>query len=683
MFNDTMTAETSSSSLPPTTETSATAMCFSLGARIVLARFTRQLPSAVVVSRHACARIDVILALVSLYVFLTILFTPLYLPPISPSSPPLDSILSRLSVRGVRRTADALEETEVVDLETAVGIMQHEYSDLDDNGESMDHSDFGTDSDFWDDADPPEWIVRTVNGETEDLSVGRSCTYDEWGDGWICRDCGPFPDDDAHMGGKGRGNGTGGDWDSRDTHFPLPRPRCKTLQPRGLCTPFRREGWDDPTPRVSTRFDPHASGSRGRPLARSVTHPDMIGEPYEQPDCSLTDPRCFDLSRCLGVEGGGMSITVYVQRNSTVGRRLVMAASALREDGEPRLIEVKDPKAACLILVFRDGLETRVGSLYELENWENGRNHLLWESNTFRDQHEDRAFPYGMRPAESYSHGVAMVANRALSDANLRVGYDLVLPLYPKWQRPNNSRANAIAIPNATKRSIQYNDITRPRKYLLSFRGSINPWVMPHYQHRYLAAEYWNLSSSSRDRDDVYIDVRCDPGGGNFTNYTASVTYSDVLLGSTFSFAPGGGGTTSYRFTEALSAGSIPVVTSDFLSPMYPEVDWNPCIVRVSEARVIDLPRSLREMPKDEVWRRRRACAKLYRGVIGHDARESYLPVTFKLAMRILIGRVQAAIKSSRVLKDINEMLMMGPNSSLAAGDETDTRPLALSRRNP
>ena len=96
---------------------------------------------------------------------------------------------------------------------------------------------------------------------------------------------------------------------------------------------------------------------------------------------------------------------------------------------------------------------------------------------------------------------------------------------------------------------------------------------------------------SSRYRDDVYIEVRCDPGGRNFTNYTISVTYSDVLPGSTIYFAPGGGGMTSYWFTKALSDGSIPVVTSNFLSPMYLEVDWNPYIMRVSEARVIDIPR--------------------------------------------------------------------------------------------
>ena len=165
------------------------------------------------------------------------------------------------------------------------------------------------------------------------------------------------------------------------------------------------------------------------------------------------------------------------------------------------------------------------------------------------------------------------------------------MPLYPKWKHRNNSHTNAIAISNATKRSIQYNDINRPRKYLLKFRGSINSWVMHHYQHRYLAAEYCNLLLLSRYRDDVYIEVRCDPGGRNFTNYTISVTYSDVLPGSTIYFAPGGGGMTSYWFTKALSDGSIPVVTSNFLSPMYLEVDWNPYIMRVSEARVIDIPR--------------------------------------------------------------------------------------------
>ena len=86
----------------------------------------------------------------------------------------------------------------------------------------------------------------------------------------------------------------------------------------------------------------------------------------------------------------------------------------------------------------------------------------------------------------------------------------------------------------------------------------------------------------------------------------------------------------------------------------------------------------MHEIPKDEVWRRKRYCAKLYWGVTRQYAREIYIPVTFKLATQILIGRAQATIKSYRFRKDMNEMLMMGPNSSLAAGYETDTRPLAL-----
>lgn len=72
--------------------------------------------------------------------------------------------------------------------------------------------------------------------------------------------------------------------------------------------------------------------------------------------------------------------------------------------------------------------------------------------------------------------------------------------------------------------------------------------------------------------------------------------YVDVLARSRFTLCPAGSGTSSYRFFEAMRAGSVPVILSDHL--VLPEgPDWSSCSVRVPLARVKELPDLLRRIP--------------------------------------------------------------------------------------
>lgn len=158
------------------------------------------------------------------------------------------------------------------------------------------------------------------------------------------------------------------------------------------------------------------------------------------------------------------------------------------------------------------------------------------------------------------------------------------------------------------------------RPTLVSFKGNFfqkfameQPW----WQHRYLAYEYWEKAP------DVFIDVSCKrrKTGENrrlMKPYTTPTSvYADLLLNATFAFCPGGGSVGSYRFAESLSMGAIPVVTSEFVSPLSPEVDWSGCLVRVSEARIVDLPRILRSKSEEEIQSRQVRCRHLFQAIWG------------------------------------------------------------------
>ena len=198
-----------------------------------------------------------------------------------------------------------------------------------------------------------------------------------------------------------------------------------------------------------------------------------------------------------------------------------------------------------------------------------------------------------------------------------------------------------------------------PAQWLVSFRGSVQNSLHPYYQHRWLAAEYWE-----KEAPDVVVDVQCKRVASLWNGekedhcqtvrYANSTTYADLLWNSTFGFCPGGSGVNSFRFGEVLSTGGIPVVVApDFVPPFAPELDWSACLVRVSEDRIVDLPALLRRKSPEEIRERQQACWHLFQNVIG-DRREqqggdmlwkSDGRVTFAMAMRIWALRISNALR--------------------------------------
>lgn len=94
--------------------------------------------------------------------------------------------------------------------------------------------------------------------------------------------------------------------------------------------------------------------------------------------------------------------------------------------------------------------------------------------------------------------------------------------------------------------------------------------------------------------------------------------------------------------------------------PFYPEVDWSECVVVISEARIVDLPRILRRKTREEIVARQLACSNLYERVLGGDARnleterwEYDEPALFTFAMRLVRARVLVAFAAEKQAKDL------------------------------
>jgi Exostosin family len=514
----------------------------------------------------------------------------------------------------------------------------------------------------------PPTLASTNDDENDKLHVGKSCRYDRRRR-WICRSC-----PDAYN------SSTVPSSTSR-----LHQQSCHTLRPRGKCPAFRRFDWSTATRSVS-HYDPQNDielDYRTLSFAGRFFY-------HMQPQCTLTNSICFNLDRCqqqrpdintsfdgYDTTGRRPPLAVYVNmtrpRNSTTPWIAMDVMDFAIQQSIIRV--VSDYRDACLILAFADTYET-ITDLHTSESWNNvptsqndpldrgslgsgGRNHLIYNMSRFRFHQAKRLSSDA--PLTLYHVGLAAVASDAWTSSLFRPGFDQALPLPRHWHRKENHAAHLATSSRAD--SVATLDIHRPRKWLLTFRGNIRDGPQPYYQHRWLAAEYWNADNKE---DDIFVDVRCEHSVlfGSILHtikdyeYPGSI-YDELMWESTFGFAPGGSGVGSYRFGEILSTGGIPVVTHDLVLPLAPEMDWSDCVVRVSEARIIDLPRRLRSMPAAEVRNRQRRCWHLFQSVLGDKRLEegkwtSDERVTFARSMEIWSVRVSHALALRDTLRTVN-----------------------------
>lgn len=200
-------------------------------------------------------------------------------------------------------------------------------------------------------------------------------------------------------------------------------------------------------------------------------------------------------------------------------------------------------------------------ALQGITHWNQGRNHMLFELSD--------------APCMPFDVEYAMVAKAGLSEFHYRPGLDVAMPLFGMVEFTEEQRRTPPS----------------ERKFLLTFRGtrSERSDAMRNELYRIhngedivmLIACRWYGEQSVQDGGGY--DSKCAEQEVQFEQYT----YSEVSLGSKFALIVEGFGYHSFRLTEMMAAGSIPVILVDhYVLPYSDLLDWENFSVRIPEHKL-------------------------------------------------------------------------------------------------
>jgi hypothetical protein len=483
----------------------------------------------------------------------------------------------------------------------------------------------------------------TVYGDHDDFRIGKSCHWRRRHAAmmffskpyyWDCRDCGSFTNE----------------W--RD---------CRVLTPRGKCPRFAFQDWDGPRPRSASTYNPDSPSPYPVRVLTSYGVGKVRQVEYEQAQCDMTmTSTCFDMNKCTTPNAkptnGNNSSTSSNNSSFVFSQVLAMPIAVYAYPGtapkdlkkaltpqtssyywtttSPKIRQVQDPSEACLLIVYHKDVQEAMQSA----SWNGGRNHYVYNI---------------LRPIGDINYELASLGSVVATEAQLRWGYDIPLPLPALWSPPVAPAQTTTDVRDDSESPLPLKlELHRPRRLLLSFRGSVQDTIQPYYQHRWLAAEYLYGDPNTN----VEIDVQCKHKTALFGElktirpYDDVSTFDDLMVNATFGFCPGGSHVTSFRFTEVLSVGGIPVVLPEVVEPFAPELDWSKCVVRVSQARIVDLPRILMAISPEQVRQRQVECQRLYQFIRNEPGKALGLVTTLK----VWVIRIQQAVQAAQLRAELN-----------------------------
>jgi Exostosin family len=195
------------------------------------------------------------------------------------------------------------------------------------------------------------------------------------------------------------------------------------------------------------------------------------------------------------------------------------------------------------------------------------------------------------RQTEQLSKQLSVVAIDGLQE---RMFKDVDMGLPPPAGHP-------VSLSNQQRQAIQSCDseTNEHRPYLLTFVGNT--------ERSQVRKDLLKL----HDGRDVIV---AEPG--DFHNET----FASLLQKSIFAATPRGDNMFSYRFTEALSAGTIPVVHSDgWVMPFHPTlVNWSNCAVFIPEREYSQTLDILHRIARDQRCRMRQYCYEVYHAYMAN-----------------------------------------------------------------
>ena len=156
------------------------------------------------------------------------------------------------------------------------------------------------------------------------------------------------------------------------------------------------------------------------------------------------------------------------------------------------------------------------------------------------------------------------------------------------------------------------------RKYLLSFSGDYRRHAVRHE-----LAKLDTVQSSTSLRDPAATPIIAEQkrplvlitDSKELYHSTNGLSYSELLLSSQYVAVPRGDNLFSYRFSEVLSSGAIPVLihNTEWILPFRPEiVQWDRCVIRITAQEINTTVTILQNISSYEQCQRRQYCYYVY-----------------------------------------------------------------------
>ena len=282
---------------------------------------------------------------------------------------------------------------------------------------------------------------------------------------------------------------------------------------------------------------------------------------------------------------------------------------------------VDSPQEACVFVVT--GFPNDILNVSHFNATAHGANHLLLGA-TAAGFHPAVHQDY---PGAPFDSGDAMMATFNSVPSSHRRGFDVQLtPFKAAWMEDDGSDPyqrlrSAIALNESLPkmRSLERSvDLLFKANIFHWPKWSFNRWVR-RLRHRdaWRHPVGWHarnlflklLATEWRSSELVILaDVICNE---QFEYQIPREEYTLWMMKSKFVFCPGGGGEFSWRFTETLAAGAVPVVLRSNLLPT--GVDWDDCVVTINLKSMRSLPSLLETRYLQEWNERSERCLVIFR----------------------------------------------------------------------
>lgn len=326
-------------------------------------------------------------------------------------------------------------------------------------------------------------------------------------------------------------------------------------------------------------------------------------------DCDMA--RCFSHDRRCGTSPDDFTIALYppgagLAIQGLDGAPVVPSKWWIDTRAALRASKyfVEDPEKACVLVPnFEHTLASNemgtslviAQTLRSLPSWERyggpGFNHLLF------NKHDDVGVEYD--PA------YAMVAKVGWSTGHYRPAFDISLNPPCGKGRPGLKDAAGHVVPTWWANP----DRKRENKYFLTFLGTMRNYPL----RRAIAERFHDPDNGVIIQTSVEEQIGGKP--------SVEVEYLDTLFHTQFTLCPRGRALYSYRTTEAIAAGAIPVILGDGYAFPYNElIDWRSFAVILPESSWETMMDVLRSFTSEEIARMRRNMGIAYNKIFKNDS---------------------------------------------------------------